>query len=200
MGTFSTIGTYRTEVKMFESELMAVSAIELPDTMQGYGNNLAYYHQPEEGNPAFNLDNRELTHYVDNSVPSYNVDYSVPSYYEGSQPQLSDGLSSWWPTKPLDAPSPPTLVSSRPHYSSEIKADSFSQRIKEQGHKILKRSPLIPPFDPITKGVIKALPPVYKGWKATTGPLYFGACNFGFKLGIKLTLGLGAPAAVLKKF
>merc|ERR1712025_1294671 len=101
--------------------------------MQDYGNNLAFYHQPEEGNPAFNLDNRELSH---------NVDYNVPSYYDGSQPQLGNGLSSWWPTKPLDAHSPPTIVSPRPHYSSETEGDSFSQRIKEQWHDIVKRSPV----------------------------------------------------------
>ena len=190
---------------------MAASAIELPDTMQGYGNNLAYY-QPQEGNPAFNLDNREFSHYVDYSVPSYNVDYSVPSYYDGSQPQLSNGLSSWWPTKPLNAPSPPTIVSSRPHYSSEIEDDTLSQRVTEQGHKIFKRSPKIPPFDPITKSllakkVIKTplatIPLAYKGWKAATGPLLFGACNFGAlsggKIAGKFTKGIGKFGAAVKK-
>merc|ERR1712227_355193 len=140
MGTFSTIGTTRSEVKMFKIELMALaavmamatSAIELPDTIQGYGNDLAYYHQQEERNPAFNLDNRDLRHQVDYeySVPSYNVDYSVPSYYDGSQ------LNNWWPINSLGAPSPPTIVSSRPHYSNEIEGDKFSQRFTEQGHEI----------------------------------------------------------------
>ena len=211
---------------LFAVMAMATSAIELPDTIQGYGNNLAYYHQQEERNPAFNLDNRDLSHQVDYeySVPSYNVDYSVPSYYDGSQPKLSDGLSSWWSTKPLDAPSPPTIVFSRPHYSNEIKGDTFSQRVMEQGHKILKRSPK-PPFDPkskktIAKGLIKtslafpakglikaplALPLKYKKWKATTGPLFFGACNLSAKIGGKkvgkLTFGIGKlGGAAVKKF
>lgn len=201
---------------MFKIELMALaavmamadSAIELPDTMQGYGNNLAYYHQLEEGNPAFNLDNRELSHHVDYSLPSYNVDYSVPSYYDGSQPQLSNGLSSWWPTKPLDAPSPPTIVSSRPHYSIEIEGDTFIQRIKEQGHEIAKRSP-VPPLDPITqtkKGIKLlpiALPLTWKKLKPISGPLFVGSCStgvkLGTKLGTKLTLGFGAPAALVTK-
>ena len=150
----------------------------------------------------------------------------VQSYYHGSQPQLSDGLSSWWSTKPLDAPSPPTIVFSRPHYSNEIKGDTFSQRVMEQGHKILKRSPKIPPFDPISKkkiakgllikaplalpakGLIKAplaLPLKYKKWKATTGPLFYGACNLSAKIGGKkvgkLTLGIGKlGGAAVKKF
>ena len=184
---------------------MATSAFELPDTIQGYGNNLAYYHQQEDGNPAFNLDNRELSHQVDYIVPTYNVDYSIPSYYEGSQPKLSDGLSSWWPTKPLDATSPPTIVSSRPPNSNEIEGDTFSQRVTEQGHEIVKRSP-IPPLDPITqsKKTIKslplALPLTWKKLKPITGPFFVGSCSTGAKIGTKLTLGLGAPALpVVKK-
>ena len=189
---------------------MATSAIELPDTIQGYGNNLAYYHQQEERNPAFNLDNRDLSHQVDYEygVPSYNVDYSVPSYYDGSQPQFSDGHNNWWPIKPLGAPSPPTIVSSRPHYSYEIEGDTFSQRFTEQGHEIAKRSP-IPPLDPITqtkKGIKLlpiALPLTWKKLKPISGPLFVGSCStgvkLGTKLGTKLTLGFGAPAALVTK-
>jgi len=197
---------------------MATSAIELPDTIQGYGNDLAYYHQQEERNPAFNPDNRDLSHQVDYeySVPSYNVDYSVPSYYDDPQPHFSDGHNNWWPIKPLGAPSPPTIVSSRPHYSNKIEGDTFSQRFTEQGHEIAKRSP-VPPLDPITqtKKTIKALPTlpvtlplsfkaypfVSKKLFPITGPLYCGAWTTGLKIGKKLTLGLGAPVVpILKKF
>ena len=93
----------------------------------------------------------------------------------------------------------PTIVSSRPHYSNEIEGDTFSQRIKEQGHEIVKRSPI-----PGIK-TIKTLPlipafPISPLLKPITGPLLCGSsiegAKFGAKLGTKFTLGLGAPFSV----
>merc|ERR1712038_518871 len=144
MGTFSTIGSIRQQVKkMFRTNLMglfalmavATSATELPDNKYDNSNNLANYRQPEGGYMAYNLDH---------SVPTYNWAYSVPS--DSSQPQLLRKFHKKSSITSHGALSPPTTASPRPYYSNKIKSDTISP------HKIRKRSPLVIPEDPLFVG------------------------------------------------
>merc|ERR1712038_873658 len=150
MGTFSTIGSIRQQVKkMFRTNLMglfalmamATSATELPDNKYHNSNNLANYHQPEGGYMAYNLDH---------SVPTYNWAYSVRS--DSSQPQLLRRFHKKSSITSHGALSPPTMASPRPYYSNKIKSDTISQGDNASGHDIRKRSPSVVPEDPFLVG------------------------------------------------
>ena len=163
---------------------MATSATELPDKEYDNSNNLVNYHQPEEGNLAYNLDH---------SVPTYKWDYIVPS--ASSQHQLLNRFHKKYPITSHGALSlHPTMGFSRTFHSTKIKSDVISQGDNASGHDILKRSPLVPE-DPFLVGGTKsvksspvALPLIkYKKWKAKTGPLIKNGCNSLLFFG---TLGL----------
>merc|ERR1712227_88808 len=190
MGTFSTIGTTRQQVKMIGISLMgffvvmamATSAIELPDNMYGNSNNLVNYHQSEEGNLAYNLDLSASTYNLDNG--------------DSLKQQLLHKFHKKYPITSRGVLAPPTMASSRPYYSNEIQSDTIRKGVNILGHNVGKRSPLVIPEDPFLVGGTKAVKkaPIalpkkpYKIYKALTGPLFSGVCAFS-----SISVGAAAP-------